>query len=76
PQIRDRGGSQVMITRPRVTLENAYWRGDEIYTKVGGEPYLVDTGAEVSMTRRGLKTTGYLTVQFANGTVEEMPYGT
>ncbi|MED6262987.1 hypothetical protein ATANTOWER_032154, partial [Ataeniobius toweri] len=65
-----------MMTRPRVTLENAYWRGDEIYTKVGGEPYLVDTGAEVSMTRRGLKTTGYLTVQFANGTVEEMPYGT
>ncbi|MEQ2257853.1 hypothetical protein ILYODFUR_039200 [Ilyodon furcidens] len=27
------------------------------------------------MTRRGLKKTGYLTVQFANGTVEEMPYG-
>ncbi|MEQ2301651.1 hypothetical protein AMECASPLE_038282 [Ameca splendens] len=65
-----------MMTRPRVTLENAYWRGDKIYTKVGREPYLVDTGAEVSMTRRGLKTTGYLTVQFANRTVEEMPYGT
>ncbi|MEQ2289990.1 hypothetical protein AMECASPLE_038790 [Ameca splendens] len=28
------------------------------------------------MTRRGLKTTGYLMVQFANGTIEEMPYGT
>ncbi|MEQ2192719.1 hypothetical protein XENOCAPTIV_016102 [Xenoophorus captivus] len=75
PQIRDRRACQVMTTRPRVTLENAYWRGDEIYTEVGKEPYLVDTGAEVSMTRRGLKTTGYLTVQFANGTVEEMPYG-
>ncbi|MEQ2208018.1 hypothetical protein XENOCAPTIV_023224 [Xenoophorus captivus] len=76
PQIRNQGASQVMMTRPRVTLENAYWREDEIYTKVGGEPYLVDTGAEVSMTRRGLKTTGYLMVQFANGTVEEMPYVT
>ncbi|MEQ2199233.1 hypothetical protein XENOCAPTIV_028888, partial [Xenoophorus captivus] len=65
-----------MTTRLRVTLENVYWKGDEIYTEVGEEPYLVDTGAEVSMTRRGLKTTGYLTVQFANGTVEEMPYGT
>ncbi|MEQ2213602.1 hypothetical protein XENOCAPTIV_017662 [Xenoophorus captivus] len=73
---KDRGASQVMMTRPRVTLENAYWRGDEIYTKVEGEPYLVDTGAEESMTRRGLKTTRYLTVQFANGTIEEMPYGT
>ncbi|MEQ2218620.1 hypothetical protein XENOCAPTIV_005779 [Xenoophorus captivus] len=69
PQIRDRGASQVMMTRPRVTLEN-------VYSKVEGEPYLVDTGVEVSVTRRGLKTTGYLTVQFANGTVEEMPYGT
>ncbi|MEQ2204830.1 hypothetical protein XENOCAPTIV_019204 [Xenoophorus captivus] len=44
PQIRDQGASQVMMTRSRVTLENAYWRGDEIYTKVEGEPYLVDTG--------------------------------
>ncbi|MEQ2210999.1 hypothetical protein XENOCAPTIV_023837, partial [Xenoophorus captivus] len=76
PQIRDRRACQVMTTRPRVILENAYWRGDEIYTEVGKEPYLVDTGAEASMTRRGLKTTGCLTVQFANGTIEEMPYGT
>ncbi|MEQ2218836.1 hypothetical protein XENOCAPTIV_008717 [Xenoophorus captivus] len=44
PQIRDREASQVMMTH---TLENAYWRGDEIFTKVGGEPYLVDTRAEV-----------------------------
>ncbi|MEQ2199210.1 hypothetical protein XENOCAPTIV_027519, partial [Xenoophorus captivus] len=65
-----------MMARPQVTLENAYWKGDEIYTEVGEEPYLLDIGAEVSMTCRGLKTTRYLTVQFANGTVEEIPYGT
>ncbi|MEQ2198669.1 hypothetical protein XENOCAPTIV_016314 [Xenoophorus captivus] len=68
PQIRDPGASN----DDTVT----YWRGDQIYTKVVGEPYPVDTGAEVSMTHRGLKTTGYLMVQFANGTMEEMPYGT
>ncbi|MEQ2287159.1 hypothetical protein AMECASPLE_009591 [Ameca splendens] len=65
-----------MMTRLRVTLENVYWRGNEIYTKVEGEPYLVDTGEEISMTRRGLKTTGCLTDHFANGTVEEMLCGT
>ncbi|MEQ2232225.1 hypothetical protein ILYODFUR_008977 [Ilyodon furcidens] len=30
----------------------------------------------MSMTRRGLKTKAYLTVQLVNGTIEEMPYGT
>ncbi|MEQ2297408.1 hypothetical protein AMECASPLE_034452 [Ameca splendens] len=44
--------------------------GEEIYTKVDREPYLVDTGAGVS------RTTGYLTVEFAIRTVEEMAHGT
>ncbi|KAI3377338.1 hypothetical protein L3Q82_008541 [Scortum barcoo] len=39
------------------------------------EPYLVDSGAEVSMTRRSLETKGHLKVQLANGTLEEMPFG-
>lgn len=52
------------------------WQGNKIYTKVGGVPYLVDAGAEVSMTRRDLETTGHLQVQFADERVEEMPYGT
>uniref|UniRef100_A0A3B5PZW3 ribonuclease H n=1 Tax=Xiphophorus maculatus TaxID=8083 RepID=A0A3B5PZW3_XIPMA len=65
-----------MASRSRVVLENAYWEGDEIYAKVEGVPYLVDTGAEVSMTRKDLKTAGHLKVQFANGKIEEMPYGT
>lgn len=51
----------------RVTLENVYWVGDEIYTLVDGSPYLVDTGAEVSMTRKSLKRKQHLTVQCANG---------
>ncbi|KAI3356022.1 hypothetical protein L3Q82_017294 [Scortum barcoo] len=64
-----------MATKARVTLENAYWVGDDIYTKVDGKPYLVDSGAEVSMTRRSLETKGHLKVQLANGTLEEMPFG-
>ncbi|KAI3352544.1 hypothetical protein L3Q82_005491 [Scortum barcoo] len=64
-----------MATKARVTLENAYWVGDDIYAKVDGKPYLVDSGAEVSMTRRSLETKGHLKVQLANGTLEEMPFG-
>lgn len=64
-----------MASEARVTLENAYWVGDDIYTKVDGEPYLVDSGAEVSMTRKSLETRGHLKVQFANGIVERLPFG-
>ncbi|KAI3375384.1 hypothetical protein L3Q82_021867 [Scortum barcoo] len=35
----------------------------------------VDSGAEVSMTRRSLETKGHLKVQLVNGTLEEMPFG-
>ena len=62
-------------TKARVTLENAYWDGDEIYTKVDGVPYLVDTGAEVSMTRKSLEIVGHVNVRFANGVLQRMPFG-
>ena len=64
-----------MAKEARVTLENAYWKGNDIYTNVEGIPYLVDTGAEVSMTRRSLTEIGYLTVQLATGTIEKIGYG-
>ncbi|KAF0022147.1 hypothetical protein F2P81_025601 [Scophthalmus maximus] len=64
-----------MAQGARVVLDNAYWEGDEVYSKIDGVPYLVDTGAEVSMTRRSLKTEGHLQVQLANGKIEDMPYG-
>lgn len=54
---------QMTSLEARVTLDNAYWVGDEIYTLVDGSPYLVDTGAEVSMTRKSLKRKRHLTVQ-------------
>ncbi|KAE8291465.1 hypothetical protein D5F01_LYC11073 [Larimichthys crocea] len=38
-----------MASKARVTLWNAYWVGEDIYANVDGEPYLVDSGAEVSM---------------------------
>lgn len=56
-----------MSLEARVTLDNAYWVGDETYMLVDGSPYLVDTGAWVSMTRKSLKREGHLTVQFVNG---------
>uniref|UniRef100_A0A4W6EKI2 ribonuclease H n=1 Tax=Lates calcarifer TaxID=8187 RepID=A0A4W6EKI2_LATCA len=49
--------------------------GGDIYTKVDGEPYLADSGAEVSMTRRSLETAGHLKVQLANGETKRMPFG-
>uniref|UniRef100_A0A3Q1FW71 ribonuclease H n=1 Tax=Acanthochromis polyacanthus TaxID=80966 RepID=A0A3Q1FW71_9TELE len=58
----------------RVTLENAYWDGDNIYTDVDGVPYLVDSGAEVSMTRRRLTVRGHLKVQLADGTLTNFPF--
>ncbi|MEQ2207724.1 hypothetical protein XENOCAPTIV_017567 [Xenoophorus captivus] len=64
--LEDMDDEDSLIKRAKVRMDS----------EVGKEPYLEDTGAEVSMTRRGLKTTGYLTVQFAKGTAEEMPYGT
>jgi len=42
---------------------------------VDGRPYLVDTGAEVSMTRKSLKIIGHLRVQFANDEISIMSYG-
>ncbi|KAK9517559.1 hypothetical protein VZT92_022919 [Zoarces viviparus] len=64
-----------MAKRARVTVDHAYWVGDEIYTNVDGVPYLVDTGAEVSMTRKCLETKGHLTVQLADGTIKKTPFG-
>uniref|UniRef100_A0A671TJW7 ribonuclease H n=1 Tax=Sparus aurata TaxID=8175 RepID=A0A671TJW7_SPAAU len=64
-----------MARKARVTLENAYRVGDEIYATVEATPYLVDTGAEVSMTLRSLETAGHLAVQLANRAVDKMPYG-
>ncbi|KAI3374035.1 hypothetical protein L3Q82_022598 [Scortum barcoo] len=66
-----------MATKARVTLENAYWVGDDdIYTKVDGRTLFSRlSGAEVSMTHRSLETKGHLKVQLANGTLEEMPFG-
>ncbi|KAI3374213.1 hypothetical protein L3Q82_005938 [Scortum barcoo] len=55
-----------MATKARVTPENAYWVGDDIYAKVDGKPYLVYSGAEVSMTRRSPETKGHLKVQLGN----------
>lgn len=62
-----------MASKARVSLEHAYWVGDDIYTTVDGTPYLVDSGAEVSMTRRSLPTKGHLKILLASRTVEEMP---
>ena len=64
-----------MPNKRRVTLENAYWSGGDIYSEVKGTPYLVDSGAEVSMTRKPLKTKGYLSVLLADDTLRQMPYG-
>lgn len=58
----------------RVTLEHAYWVRDDICSIVDGVPFLVDTGAEVSMTRRCLKTAGSLRVQLVDGTVKSIPF--
>jgi len=56
-------------------IAGAYWVGNEIYADVDGRPYLVDTGAEVPMTRKSLRIIGHLTVQFANGEICQMSYG-
>lgn len=64
-----------MAHRPRVILWDTYWVGDQIYAKVDEDPYLVDTGAEVSMTRKGLETKGHLRIRLANGKEDVMPYG-
>lgn len=64
-----------MAQEARVILEHAYWVGDGIYTNVDGVPYLVDSGAEVSMTRKSLKEAGHLNVQFADGEVKKVPFG-
>lgn len=59
----------------RVMLEHGYQIGDEVYANVDGVPYLVDTGAEVSMTRKDLTPRGHLRVRLADGTVTSIPYG-
>ena len=64
-----------MEDRARVVIDGAYWVGNDIYVNVDGESYLVDTGAEVSMTRRSLSIIGHLRVQLANGEITTMPYG-
>ena len=56
-------------------LENAYWKGDTIYANIEGEPYLVDTGAEISMTNKPLKPQGLLIVELADGRRKPMAYG-
>ena len=64
-----------METGVRVVIEGAYWIDDSVYADVDGEPYLVDTGAEVSMTRKALDIVGHLSVQLADGEVTTLPYG-
>uniref|UniRef100_A0A673BIY0 ribonuclease H n=1 Tax=Sphaeramia orbicularis TaxID=375764 RepID=A0A673BIY0_9TELE len=56
-------------------MEHGYQVGDEIYSNVDGVPYLVDTGAQVLMTRRNLTPKGHLKVQLADGTITSIPYG-
>ncbi|KAM3582756.1 uncharacterized protein V6R79_016158 [Siganus canaliculatus] len=72
-------GAQASPARPKPTpnprAADRPTEGDDIYTKVDGEPYLVDSGAEVSMTRRSLETKGHLRVLLANGSLERMPFG-
>ena len=45
-----------MVSQVQAIIDGAYWEGNNLYAEVDGEPYQVDTGAEVSMTRRNLKT--------------------
>ena len=59
----------------RVVLKNAYRQGSNIYTKMDGVPYLVDTGTEVSMTRGNVEVQGHLKITLSNGKVTKMPYG-
>lgn len=63
-----------MASKVQVTLDNPYWVGDDIYTKVDREPYLVDSGAEVYMTRRSLETKGHFEIMVANVTTDKMPF--
>ncbi|KAE8283579.1 hypothetical protein D5F01_LYC18982 [Larimichthys crocea] len=72
---KGRRATEVTASEARVTLRNAYWVGEDIYANVDGEPYLVDSGAEVSMTRRSLETKGHLKIMLANGEIDKMPYG-
>lgn len=59
----------------QVTLEKAYWVGDEIHTNIDGTPYQADTGAEVSMTHKNLETKKHLKIGLANRDPKEMPFG-
>ncbi|KAM3583197.1 uncharacterized protein V6R79_015670 [Siganus canaliculatus] len=76
---RQQQGAQASPTQPKPTpnprAADRPTEGDDIYTKVDGEPYLVDSGAEVSMTRKSLETKGHLRVLLANGCLERMPFG-
>lgn len=64
-----------MESKEQAGITGAYWVGNELRADVEGEPYLVDTGAEVSMTRKNLTTIGHLTVQLADGKLSTIPYG-
>lgn len=57
-----------------MTLENAYIQGDKLYTDVDGVPYLVDTGADVSMTTKKLEPLCMLEVITADGKTIKMKY--
>ncbi|KAM3582740.1 uncharacterized protein V6R79_007992 [Siganus canaliculatus] len=76
---RQQQGAQASPAQPKPTpnprTADRPTGGDDIYTKVDGEPYLVDSGAEVSMTRKSLETKGHLRVLLANGSLERMPFG-
>uniref|UniRef100_A0A3B5B8S8 ribonuclease H n=1 Tax=Stegastes partitus TaxID=144197 RepID=A0A3B5B8S8_9TELE len=69
-----RGAPELMAQQARVTLDHAYWRGNEIYADVEGVPYLVDSGAEVLMTCKSLPEEGHLRVQLADGTTKKLPF--
>lgn len=59
----------------QVPVKASSWVGDNIYMDVDGVPYLVDTGAQVFMTRRNLETKGHLNIRLGTGKVKKMPNG-
>jgi len=64
-----------MESETKAVMKGAYWVVKTPYTNVEGKPYLVDTGAEVSMTSKSLTIIGHLTVKFADGVSTTQPYG-
>jgi len=69
-----RRAKEIMKSKKQAVITGAYWVGNEIYADVDGKPYLVDTGAEMSMTRKKLTIIGHRTVRYGNGGMSTMPY--